>query len=125
MSLGETVVWLTGVGALIWLFTRGGTYRIVAIVGLVIGGALATRRFERQRTRVQEAERKAADTFSVNVAPRMRERRRRLTEARKAREEIRKLEEQYVADQKDRTRRVADLWNQSFGRQSSGGGDTD
>lgn len=125
MSAGETVVWLGVLGALVWLFTRGGVYRIVAILGIVLGGVAATRRFEKQRARVQDAERKAADAFSVNVAPRMRERRRRINEARKAREEIQKLEEQYVTDQEKRNRRVADLWNQSFGRQSSGGGDTD
>ncbi len=114
----EALAWVVAIAVLVYLIWKSGGYRVVGIIGLGIALWVAERRYRVRKTAIEVGERKAADEFSVKVAPRIRERRRRQAEYYRAREELRRLEAEYVATKEDRAGRIAELWNLSFGRSS-------
>jgi hypothetical protein len=117
----EALIWLVVIVVIVFLLWKGGGYRVAGLIALGVAAWVAERRYLRRRQTVLLTERKAADAFSVRVAPRIHERRRRQAEYYKARQELERLEVEYVTAKEERAGRVADLWNASFGRPTGTG----
>lgn len=113
--LADILWWVLG-AVLLFLFWRGGAWRVVGMVGLILAGLYMARRRDKRVEKILAAEKVAADAYGAKALHTARERQKRIMEARKARKAIEEEARKHEVFEANNAARISDLWNRTFGR---------
>lgn len=116
------ILWWALVAVLLFLFWRGGAWRVVGLVGLVLAGLYMARRKDRRLQQLLDTEKKVADAYGEKTLHTSRERHKRVVESRKIRKALEAEEKKHEAFEANNNARITELWNRTFGRSPDGSG---